>query len=121
MKETLDQEGYDISLDYYKDAQKAVEDQIEVVGKLQKLVTKLTGTDGDPEKKVKQMEALSLATHDTFEEISLLSHRLDGLEMPEGLFNTDPLKEYRGALGDLGEEMATFFWKRYRRAGTNYS
>ena len=111
LKETLDQEGYDISLEYYKDAQKAVEDQIEVVGKLQKLVTKPTGPDGDPEKKVKQMEALSLATHDTFEEISLLSHRLDNLEMPEGLFNTDPMDKYRGALGDLGEEMATFFGK----------
>ncbi len=69
------------------------------------------GTGGTEEglgKTVKQMEALSLATHDTFEEISLLSHRLEGVEMPENLFNTDPIEEYRGSLGDLGEEMATF-------------
>ncbi len=60
------------------------------------------------EKKVEQMEALSLATHDAFEEIHLLSHRLEGLEMPEGLFNTDPMDKYRGALGMLGEEIAAF-------------
>ena len=112
MKSTLlDQHAYDISLQYFKDAEKAVEDQIDVVAKLQKLVAKTTGPDGDPEKKVKQMEALSLATHDTFEEINLLTHRLDHLEMPEDLFNTHPLDKYRGALGDLGEQMANFFGK----------
>ena len=70
------------------------------------------GGIGEPgaglEKTVEQMEALSLATNDTFEEISLLSHRLDGLEMPENLFNTDPMDKYRGALGMLGDEIAAF-------------
>ena len=66
------------------------------------------GTEGGLEKTVKQMEALSLATNDTFEEISLLTHRLDGLEMPENLFNTDPMDKYRGALGMLGDEIAAF-------------
>jgi len=104
----LDQEGYDISLEYYKEALQAVEDQMDAVTKLQKLVRKTTVPDGDPEKKVKQMESLSLATHDTFEEIHLLSHRLDHLEMPENLFNTDPMDKYRGALGMLGDEIAAF-------------
>lgn len=66
------------------------------------------GTGAGLEKTVEQMEALSLATNDTFEEIHLLSHRLDGLEMPENLFNTDPMDKYRGALGMLGDEIATF-------------
>lgn len=66
------------------------------------------GTEGELEKTVKQMEALSLATNDTFEEISLLTHRLDHLEMPEDLFDTDPMDKYRGALGMLGDEIATF-------------
>ena len=40
LENTLDQVGYDLSLEFYKEAQKAVEDQIDVVGKLQKLVVK---------------------------------------------------------------------------------
>jgi len=67
-----------------------------------------TTTTGGVEKKVEQMEALSLATHETFEEINLLSHRLDDLAMPENLFNTDPMDKYRGSLGMLGDQIATF-------------
>ena len=70
--------------------------------------TRSVGTGGTEDKKVKQMEFLSLDTNDTFEEISLLSHRLDDLEMPENLFNTDPMDKYRGALGMLGDQIATF-------------
>ncbi len=66
------------------------------------------GGGGGLEKTVEQMEALSLATHDTFEELHLLTHRLDHLEMPENLFNTDPMDKYRGALGILGDEIAAF-------------
>ena len=95
----------------------AITDEYNITKKLADLeITTPTGENGDDgddgdggsEKKVKQMEALSLATHDTFEEISLLTHRLDHLEMPEGLFNTDPMDKYRGALGMLGDEIATF-------------
>jgi len=75
----------------------------------QKKVETTTTTTTTTTKGLKEeMKALSLATHDSFEELNLLSHRLDHLEMPENLFNTDPMDKYRGALGMLGDEIAAF-------------
>ena len=61
---------------------------------------------GGVEKKVEPIEALSLEPI----EVSIWD-KLSNVKMPENLFDTDPMDKYRGALGDLGEEMSTFIGK----------
>ena len=87
------------------DLEKEVEEINKTFTKLEHNTGKL---GGGTEEASRAFEVVSLSMQDVSLETEILESKLDHLEMPEGLFNTDPMDEYRGSLGMLGDQIATF-------------
>jgi hypothetical protein len=54
------------------------------------------------------LEIVSLAVQDVTMEADIMQDTLDGLKMPDDLFNTDPISKFSGELGELGAQLEFF-------------